>query len=190
MSKKESAFCISDISTNHAININGDLDIRRQFKIGFSNYYNKNRTPATEFGYVLFSQEWPKEQWNYFYIICAHAVQAYLKFGKREAPGQNLKLRELRQQMGEEFYQWAELYFSDPLNLNTLLIKTDLYNYFKERVSLNVIKYYTPTRFKRCVKAFCEYKGYLFNPEHKGEDNKSNGTEYITIGTRNKEENG
>ena len=172
------------ISTNHALHINGDSDERRQFKIAFSDYYNKSRTPESETGQVFFSRDWPADQRNLFYNIVASSIQVYLKYGKIDAPGLNLRLRELRQQMSEEFFQWASEYFSGQSNLNVELFKKDLYNSFTS--SLNSIKanMWSPSKFKKSIKYYCEYGGYTFNPKQNGEDHKSNGIEYFTIGTK------
>jgi DNA primase len=167
------------ISTNHAIKTNGDSDKRRQWKIGFSDYYHSNRSPVSEFGSIFFSAEWPEEQWNDLYSIMALSIQGYLRFGKIEAPGLNIVQRELRQFMGEDFLLWAEEYFSDSSNRNIEIPRKDMYNDFQLN---NNPKYTKTSSFKKKIKTYCAYKGLLFNPSQDGGDHKTNGVEYFTIG--------
>ncbi|MBT7826461.1 MAG: hypothetical protein HN600_07690 [Bacteroidetes bacterium] len=189
--KNKSAFTIPKdltpklyISTNHALKVNGNSDLRRQWKIGFSDYYNSNRNPAQEFGRIFFDQdEWPDEQWNKFYNVAAYSIQSYLKLGKIEAPQQSIRLRELIAIMGNDFLDWAETYFYDSSRKDTSLERSSLYEDFKLN-NPTIIKFYSSRKFKACIKAYCEYKEYTFNPEKNGEDDKRNSIEYFTLGTK------
>ncbi|MBT4726808.1 MAG: hypothetical protein HOB88_00065, partial [Bacteroidetes bacterium] len=148
--KNKSAFTIPKdltpklyISTNHALKVNGNSDLRRQWKIGFSDYYNSNRNPAQEFGRIFFDQdEWPDEQWNKFYNVAAYSIQSYLKLGKIEAPQQSIRLRELIAIMGNDFLDWAETYFYDSSRKDTSLERSSLYEDFKLN-NPTIIKFYS-----------------------------------------------
>ncbi len=175
------------ITTNHALKGNGDSDNRRQFLVSFADYYHRKRTPFDEFGRILLSEAWNKDQWSEFYNTMALCVQYYLKFGKVDANIDNLERRKQRQFIGELFLSWAEEYFSDTDKFNIELKKMDLHMDFKNKVGHYQEKYYPITRFKKCLKLYCIYNGYMFNPDNldkdgsPGEDIKRNGTEYFII---------
>ena len=169
------------ISTNHALHGNGESDERRQFKIAFSDYYHKKFTPADEFNVNLFSSKWGEEQWNLFYNIMARAVQFYLKHGKVEAPGLNLIKRRLRQEMGEPFFDWAENYFCDDGTFGTEIAKSDMFLNYKDDVKSSHLVSISAQKFKKKLKAYCQYKGYEFNKSTNGERIIKNGMEYIEV---------
>lgn len=165
------------ISTNHAINGDSSSFRDRQFCIAFSDYYNDNHKPVDDFG-VLFFEEWDEKQWNLFYNLVATSLQLYFKYGLVEAPGRDLELRRLRQQMGEDFLTWAEEYYSKDTtgrededqpfdndgNLDKRIPRQDLYSDFINKHP-RASRFVSPTRFGKSVKWFCRYKGYHFNPD-------------------------
>lgn len=184
------------ITTNHAMNGDGGSFKDRQWLVAFSDFYNENHKPIDDFGQQFFS-DWDFEQWNLFYNLVANCIQLYLKFGVVESPSDRLELRRLRQAMGEDFLLWAEEYFSNSERLNTRIVRKDITDNFYEQYP-NLRKFVTPTGFKKKLKAYCEYKGYSFNP-HKFDptsgqaisfdrdgrpetDDKSGGKEFFTIG--------
>lgn len=181
-------------STNHMINGEGTSFTDRMHHIVFSDYYNDEYKPVDEFG-TLFFDEWGQEQWNYFYNLIALSLQLYFRFGLVEAPTRQIEKRRLRQMMGEEFLTWAEEYFSaqtdsfnpssfevSPMeNLGERIARSKMYDSFKSRLRGRVIDYYTATRFGRCIRYFCEYKEYHFNP-HKPNKNGININDFIAAG--------
>ncbi|HOW24516.1 MAG TPA: hypothetical protein PK711_02505 [Bacteroidales bacterium] len=169
------------LSTNHALHGNGESDERRQFKIAFSDYYHKKFSPADEFNVNLFSSKWGAGQWNLFYNVMARSVQFYMKHGKVEAPGLNLIKRRLRQEMGEPFLDWAEKFFSDDRNLNVEIPKGEVFDNYKEDVKSIHLTSISAQRFKKKLKAFCQFKGYYFNQSFNGERIIKNGMEYIEV---------
>ncbi len=202
-------------STNHMINGEGSSFTDRMHHIVFSDYYNDHLKPVDEFG-ALFFDEWDQTQWNYFYNLVATSLQLYFKYGLVEAPSRNIEKRRLRQMMGEEFLTWAEEYYAPELsdetamattNLDVRIPRKDLFENFKGRLRGKILDYYSATRFGKCVKFFCKYKGYHFNPHRPNEkdqniqdylrsggsvfigtEDKSSGVEYFTVsadGTEN-----
>lgn len=180
------------ITTNHAIKGNGSSFADRQWVLSFSDYYNDTHKPTDDFGVNFFS-EWNFEQWNLFYNLCAISVHLYLKHGVVESPSEDVRMRQLRQEMGEEFIMWAEEYFSE--NINKKLARREMYENFTCMFP-NQLKFTPQTLFKKKIKAFCEYNGYTFNKnmyddrgnprsyDSKGMpiiDDKSGGVEYFTI---------
>jgi len=165
------------ISTNHAINGDSSSFRDRQFCIAFSDYYNDTHKPVDDFG-VLFFEEWDEKQWNLFYNLVATSLQLYFQYGLVEAPGRDLELRRLRQQMGEDFLTWAEEFYSenteeretedqpfdDESNLDKRMPRQDLYSDFINKHP-RASRFVSPTRFGKSVKWYCKYKGFHFNPD-------------------------
>ena len=184
------------IPTNHALNGKGSSFTDRMWIIAFSDYYNDTHKPVDDFGQMFFD-EWDFEQWNLFWNLLAVCVQVYLRFGVVEAPAERIELRNLRQQMGENFLLWAEEYFSDTGHLNTRIPRSVLGEDYKRQ--MDNPKFYSSTKFKEQIKCYCRWKGYTFNPQRLDAatgaplfydksgnpvlDDKSGGVEYFTIGT-------
>lgn len=185
------------ITTNHALKGDGSSFKDRQHLIGFSDYFNDARKPIDVYGKRFFD-EWDFEQWNAFYNFMAECIHIYLKFGFIKAPEENLERRKQRQTMGETFLDWAEDFFSDDVNLNAEIPKKELYDYGEKSFlgkHPTQRRFNSPTMFKKKVKAFAAYKGYVFNPNKplkkngevispNGGDNKTCGIEYIELGTK------
>lgn len=185
------------LTTNHALNGEGASFTDRQWQIAFSDYYNDTHKPIDDFG-ILFFDDWDFDQWNLTWNLLAECVQLYLRFGVVEAPGERIKLRMLRQQITESMIAWADEYFSDPTKRNYRLTRKEVQDSFYE-YDPNARKYNGPTYFKKRLKKYCEFRGYIFNPglydpetghpirynEKDGTailDDKSGGVEYFTIG--------
>jgi len=194
-------------STNHALNGDGASFRDRQHFIVFSDYYNDNHKPTDDFG-VLFFDEWDQKQWNLFYNLTALSLQLYFQHGLVKAPSSDIELRRLRQQMGEDFITWAEEYYAaevdndiiDNINLGQRRARNILFQDFISKHT-RAARHMTPTRFGKCIKWYCKYKGYHFNTSkmHKdlgipfedfidnggrtfvGEADKSAGVEYYTL---------
>lgn len=176
------------ITTNHALNGDGNSFDRRQYLISFSDYYNKARKPSDEFGRQFF-HEWDWEQWNLFYNWMATCSHLYLKHGlKYEIPQDELQRRKLRQRIGEVFILWATLWFHTepddngkrgPL-LNCRLDKDYLFVKYLDKHPTEK-RYLDERRFKEKVIAYCEYAALKFNPQKDGDRIKSNGREYFVL---------
>jgi len=177
------------LPTNHAINGEGGSFRARQFLIAFSDYYNEEYSPVDDFG-LYFFDEWDAEQWNLFFNFLANCIQIYFQHGLVAAPMDRLELRKLRQQIGEAFLDWAELYYdpereSDSVggpgcNINKQIERNACYSDFIKEFPQQ-IKYTDARKFKQLLQKWCIYKGYEFNPGcEKGYD-KRNGKEYFTV---------
>jgi len=151
------------VATNHAIRGSGSSFTDRQWLLAFSDFYNDTHKPVDDFG-VLFFSEWDFEQWNLTWNLLANCVQLYLRFGVIQAPGERLEQRKLRQEMGETLISWADEYFSSDEHLNQRLSRKDLYDAFCLYDS-SVRKYISPTAFKKKFVMYCEWKGFIFNPQ-------------------------
>lgn len=182
-------------STNHAIRGSDNSTMRRQYLLGFSDYFNSARTPQDEFGRLMFN-EWDYEEWNRFYNFMAVCIQTYLKFSdlnKYTIPTADLEKRKLRQEIGENFLEFAELYFgidesgghslSEPQSYrNCAVEKSKVLRDYVEAYP-NDKKYMDEKRIKEKVRLYCKYAGYEFNPSS-GSDGrvKFGKTEYVIVG--------
>lgn len=203
------------ITTNHAISSTSDSSAARLAIMLFSPYYNKDYSPAQKFGHHFFS-EWDDSQWNLFMNLMVDCVQLYLKAmaeqwqknksGVIEAPQDSIMRRNLRQQMGEAFLQWAEMKF-DPAGefVNTRVNRYEIFKEFHDLFPGNSISV-SAAKFRNKIEAFVQYSGYHLNIHkyHKktrqtfsdwkktraaddtsfiGDFDKSNSKEFFTIAT-------
>lgn len=175
-------------TTNNMINGEGNSFDRRQFTIAFSDYYNSRRTPKDDFGRQLFI-EWDHEQWNYFYHFMAACVMEYLRHGLSiTIPKENLQKRKLRQKVGEDLLEWADLFFdAGGERINHEVEIHTAYNDFINSYP-GQRKYVNLRVFKTKLHDYCIYREYEFNPQRKHQVDKrirKNGKEFITVGDKN-----
>ena len=196
------------MTTNHAINGNSASFRDRQFLLAFSDWYNDEHKPLDDFG-INFFTEWDEKQWTLFYNFMAACLQLYFKAqslgwginrsGLISPPTERLDRRRLRQYIGENFLTWADEYYNITEeedvslifsnNLNNPIPRKELYDNFLEK-NPNDRKYVTPHHFKKKLKAWCDYRGLIFNPHKRNEhgypglDDKSGGIESFMIGNR------
>lgn len=150
-------------STNHAVNGEGNSFERRQYYISFSDYYNRNRTPQDDFGRVLF-HEWDFDQWNLFFNFMACCVQTYLRYPDMNTytiPVEDVRRRQMRQRMGEEFLEFMETWWAD--KINHAVEKQYALDEFL-RTSYIQRKFMDGSKLKSKLKAYCEYANLDFNP--------------------------
>jgi len=180
------------MTTNHAINGEGTSFRDRQAFMAFSDFYNDKHKPIDDFGKNFFS-EWEYEQYNLFYNCMATCLQLYFESqakgwaGKNKGiidpPMETLEKRRLRQQVGEDMMQWAELKFLagetrcplDGSSLNCRESRKELQDdFFNQNPQSR--KYITTTTFKKKLILFCKYKHFHFNPNKPNEDGIDYGT--------------
>lgn len=171
------------ITTNHSINGEGNSFKRRQYLLGFSNFFNEHRTPAHYFGHQLFT-DWGAEQWNLYYNLMATAIQTYMRFsdlGRYAIASDDIERRRLRQQIGEDFLDFADTYFCEGYMLNRVVVK--------ERVLADYLSLYPgqakftdARRIKEKCRLYAQYAGMHYNPGA-GPDGrlKSSGFEFICV---------
>ena len=116
-------------------------------------------------------------------------------------PMRDITMRTLKQQMGEAFYQWAEVYYDENgSNLNDRQVRKSVYDAFHSQfpdAKFGV----TPSNFRMKLILYCQFKGYHLNvsktnksgtsfgdwvkvhPEESfiGESDKSGGVEYFSV---------
>jgi hypothetical protein len=148
----------------------------------FSDYYHKcdnkvyseDSIPSAEFGKNLIIDYTPDEmnQLSNFLMQCTHffmALQDAKPAIKLDPPMENIERRILRQQIGENFLDWANTYFSitedlfDPSgHVDCEIKRRDLFEAYKGEYN---DKYTTPKNFKDKLTALCKYKGWELNPD-------------------------
>jgi len=151
------------VTTNHTVSGFGSSYADRTWNIAFSDWYNDKRKPKDDFGHLFFV-EWDHEQWNLVWNLVAQCIKLYFTLGVVQSPGEKIELRKLRQEMGENFILWADEYYSSMEHINVRLPRKNVFESLIQYIGPSSIKYYTPTKFKRCIEAYCKFKGLLFNP--------------------------
>lgn len=188
------------IPTNHAIAGQGGSFEDRQMIIGFSDFFNKDRKPEDVFE-ARFFDDWDHAQWQIFYRFMATCLMTYFQHGLIESPTTSLINRKLRQAMGEDFYQWAEDYFSPEGGaINQRMDKKAMQATFESEFP-RMKAFMNVRKFKDNIKMYGQMNGLHFNPNrpdkegkrfdpasgtlHVGTDDKSNSTEYFTLADNN-----
>lgn len=148
---------------------------RRLLYIVYSDYYHFNledeyresRAVSDDFGGKSLFKDFDEIQWNKFYNFLAECIQFYLSCeDKINPPMNNVTMRNLLSEMGAEFKDWADTFFSktnekgEPLHLDKHITKTMAFEDLKSKTPLK----YTSTSFKKRVRAYCKYQEWLFNP--------------------------
>lgn len=131
--------------------------------------YKQVRRVSDDFdGKNLFTDfDW--KQWNYYYNLCAQALQFYLFWDEKiNPPMDNVTKRTLQAEMGEAFMGWAEGFFAsmgEDLQykyLNREFSKEDAFDDFVKSTKVNK---WTSNKFKKCVKAYCKLNSWVMNPK-------------------------
>lgn len=199
------------ITTNHAISSDDNSTNARRVLMSFSDYFNIDREPISVYGHNFF-QGWDDRQWNLFYNFMLECLQLFFrakeqewegrKSGLIEPPMENLRARQLRQIMGEDFLEWAEDTFNEGADskLGERTLRLDLFKDIYDSYP-NIRKYLTARKFRESMEAFCEFKGWHLNVNkphketgqlyeewklgHKGsfmgDADKANSKEYMTV---------
>jgi len=153
---------------------NFDASLRRRtWFTAFSSYYHpedpmkgmKERSPYTEFGKNLITDYTPVEM-NKFYNFMLSCLSSYLKFRVRiQPPMGQIEKRNIQRAIGDEFIWWAEDYFNED-RLNTMVNKHTAFEAYRATLNEKVARMIKINTFKNRVIQFCQYKEWIFNPEH------------------------
>lgn len=158
------------VSTNYAIQGEGNSHERRRHELELKQYYNHSKTPADEFGRELFSG-WDAKEFLKFDNYMISCVQLYMKLGLVEQEAVNLKLRRLIAETSMDFYEWV----SEKGNLPTMerLNKKQYYSSFlDEYTDYGWLK---SKRFTQWIKRWCKFNGWEY------QDGNSNGERWFEI---------
>ena len=172
------------INTNHTLRADDPSSRRRQYLLAFSSFFNEYRTPRHYFGHQLFL-DWDKAEWNLYYNLMATCLQVYMQFsdlGKYQIESSDIRRRQLRQQLGEDFIEFGETYFSAGYMLNRVLQKERVLNDYLDQFPHHR-KFMDVRKVKEKVELFARFANLEFNPGAKdpGGRIKSSGFEFICV---------
>jgi hypothetical protein len=147
------------ITTNYALRGVGNSHERRRHEVEISQYYNKDRSPETEFGHMLFD-DWNSKEWlqfdNYIAIACC---QLFLKNGLIKQDLVNLPEKRLLSATNSDFIKFMrepnEFDWNDR-------IKGEFLKSFMDNYDEYVIpsKYFSKHLFYKWIKAYADHYGY------------------------------
>lgn len=169
------------ISSNFTVRDPDPSTVRRLLFTVFSDYYHYNkdgeykqvRQVSDDFGGKNLFKDFTEAEWNAYINFCVQCIQFYLSYPlKVDPPMDNVTKRSLQSEMGDAFMGWAEAFFATKdANPGTLQEEFKyLDNYFaKEMAFEEFIKAskqkWTTNKFKKALKAYCQYNGYVLNPK-------------------------
>lgn len=137
------------------------------------NDYLENRDIESDVGYVLYSEDYPEECWQFDYSFLFQCLKFYLGVkskGKITPPLDNIVKRMINDKIGVAFKEWADSYFvydeanpENNVNINTYLNKEDVYKHFNTTAGGDRVNMWSFT--KKLRKYFELFNGRLeFNP--------------------------
>lgn len=131
-----------------------------------TNDYRETRSIRDDFGRNLYDSFYTEELWNAdinFLMLC---LQFYLhasqQGAKLQPPMDNIKARKLKEDMGENFEDWAATYFAEQESdhLDRLLIRSKVFEDYTQSIG-NLGSKYSMKRFTKQLRAFVEYCPYI-----------------------------
>lgn len=138
------------ITTNYVLEGDGDSHQRRKIEFELGKYFNKQRTPRSEFGHTFFS-DWDEYQWNLFDNFMIHCVQCYLSQGIVEVDPILLKRRKLEQEVPEHVLEYL-IGFAEREEEGAFFTASEITSKFN--LNYNNFKNFTPKTFGRLITAF------------------------------------
>lgn len=159
-------------TSNHAIKNFDDSLNRRIWFAAFSDYYHsdsaarklKMRTPRTEFGKDLIDQYTPEEM-NAFYNFMFTCLMMWHKIHERvQPPMKSIVKRTLVKSMTEDFFYWAEEYFT-PERLDCLVDVDEACNSYTDSINKRAKDFMTKQKFNRRIREYCQYHDWEYNPD-------------------------
>ena len=164
------------ITTNYSPTKQDSSTQARLLYMAFSDYYHYNgeggryredRDIFSDFGRTLMDSRYPEEAWNEDFNFMFDCLQFYLGTIapniKIDPPMEKIKIRTNKLIMGENFEDWAAVYFSSSSgNLNRYLIREVVFNDFCMATRNNK---WSGKKFSKALMAFCENNNLVLNPE-------------------------
>jgi hypothetical protein len=175
--EKSPKFCFT---SNFAMRNMDPSTSRRLLLSVFSDYYHSNdddeykqvRKVSDDFGGKNLFTDFDYNQYNKYYNFISQCVQYFLsEEEKMNPPMDNVTKRNLKAEMGDMFEGWAEAFFSTIFSpdegsgfkyLNQFVSKEMA---FEEFCKATAQKKWSQAKFKKALKAFCQYNNYVFNPK-------------------------
>lgn len=161
------------ITSNHPPRSNDSSTSRRLLYVIFSDYYHEKnedndyketRTIHDDFGYDICKNSYSEEYWNEDINFVVDCIQFYLSVS-----GENIKLQPPMKKayermnistMGNQFRDWAEVYFSpNSLNVDKQLIKSKVMEDFVRDTNL---KGWSTKQFTKAMQAFAKNSPWIY----------------------------
>lgn len=135
------------------------------------NDYLETRSIRDDFGKDLFSKTYSEEEWNADINFILQCVRFYLSVANEPVkilpPMANIIFRKHKQDMGANFEDWAQVYFSpDSGRLDTFLARARVFEEFKANGGR--VQGMTPQTFMKKLKSFVTICPWIeeLNPKH------------------------
>ena len=124
-----------------------------------TNDYYETRSIRDDFGKTLYAYDYSEEDWNndinFWLQCCAFYLSVMETNVKPQPPMNNIIQRKYKADMGENFEDWANGYFSlESDHLDTYLERDVVFNEYTNYANVNRL---TMQSFTKKLKAFCEY---------------------------------
>lgn len=158
------------IASNFTIKNVDPSTSRRLLYTVFSDYYHaldengeyqEERTVFDDFGKNLFF-DYTEDEWNQDLNLMAECCRYYLATDEKiNPPMANVYKRNKLAEMGDEFFSWANIYFTQEGTLDTLISKETILKEYFEKCNPRLR---TTQAFSKRIQAWCQYYGYTLNP--------------------------
>ena len=151
------------ITTNYILKGLDESSRRRKIEFVFSDYYNSQFTPETNFGNLFFI-DWDQTEWESFYLLMAYAIQTYLKNGFVEQK-YNTNERALKMEAHPKFIEFN----NEQIKVGVKYNKKDIFDqFYNQNPGVGNVEM---TTFRKWLKLYADAYGYKFNESHSGNDN-------------------
>jgi hypothetical protein len=147
------------ISTNYAIQADGNSVERRKMILEFSEYFSTQKTPFEEYKKYMFI-DWSVDEWQKFDNFMISCIQLYFKKGMRRPENNNNALRKVMNATPQGFIEFIEGF-----EVNEKHDKKELTNSLKEFLAFKNLGTATSMKY---VKIYCDFKGFIFSDGHSG----------------------
>lgn len=131
------------------------------------NDYKENRTISDDFGYKILTYGYPEEYWSediYFFMECLqYYLQMRAKGIKKIEPDLTNVLKRIdKQNVGDNFGYWADMFFSDPDVFNVFLSRKAVIHDYTEYIGGKKISTY---HFCKRLEIYCKSNSISMNPD-------------------------
>ena len=128
-----------------------------------SNDYIETRSIRDDFGRDLYTFDYPKEYWNADINFLLQCLRFYLSVCESNVkiypPMDNIITRKYRQDLGNNFEDWADSYFAEgSANLNKLLVRREVFETYRKYANVSSL---TMQTFTKKLRAYCNLCPYI-----------------------------
>lgn len=134
-----------------------------------TNDYLETRSIRDDFGRDLYTFDYPEKDWNADINFFLQCLRFYLSICDSNAkiypPMKNIIQRKYRQDLGNNFEDWADSYFAEgSANLDKLLVRRDVFETYRKYANVSSL---TMQSFTKKLRAFCNLCPYIaeLNPK-------------------------